>query len=67
MKARKLTFGKILRRSLRFLVGTVSMAILYYAVFALIFSTDTERRLIRENRMYEEEFPELWTAFKKNG
>lgn len=53
MKARKLTVGKVLRRTLRFFVGTLSMAILYYAVFALIFSTDTERRLLMENRMYE--------------
>lgn len=59
MKARKLTAGKIFRRLLRFVVGTVSMAILYYAAFAVIFSTDTERRLRRENRMYEQEFPEL--------
>lgn len=59
MKGRKLTFGKILRRSLRFLVATLSMAILYYVIFALIFSTDTERRLKRENRMYEQEYPEL--------
>lgn len=48
-----------MRRILRFFVGTLSMAILYYAVFALIFSTDTERRLLMENRMYEQEFPEL--------
>lgn len=59
MKGRKLTFGKILRRSLRFLVATLSMAILYYVIFALVFSTDTERRLKRENRMYEQEYPEL--------
>ena len=59
MKGRKLTFTKLLRRSLRFLVATLSMAILYYVIFALIFSTDTERRLKRENRMYEQEYPEL--------
>ena len=59
MKGRKLTFAKILRRSLRFLVATLSMAILYYVIFALVFSTDTERRLKRENRMYEQEYPEL--------
>ena len=59
MKGRKLTFAKLLRRSLRFLVATLSMAILYYVIFALVFSTDTERRLKRENRMYEQEYPEL--------
>lgn len=59
MKGSKMTFGKILRRILRFFVGTLSMAILYYVLFALVFSTDTERRLRRENRMYEQEYPEL--------
>lgn len=59
MKGRKLTFGKIVRRMLRFIVGTMSMAILYYVLFALVFSTDTERKLRHENRMYEQEFPLL--------
>lgn len=59
MKGNKLTFGKIVRRLFRFIVGTLSMAILYYVLFALIFSTDTERRLRRENKMYEQEYPEL--------
>ena len=59
MKGRRLTFRKVMRRTLRFFVGTLSMAILYYVIFALIFSTDTERRLKRENDMYEKEFPEL--------
>lgn len=40
-------------------VASVSMAVLYYVIFALVFSTDTERKLRRENRMYEKEYPEL--------
>ena len=59
MKGRKLTFGKVVRRILRFIVGTMSMAILYYVLFALVFSTDTERKLRHENRMYEQEYPLL--------
>lgn len=59
MKGTKMTFGKVVRRILRFFVGTLSMAVLYYVIFALIFSTDTERKLRRENRMYEQEYPEL--------
>ena len=35
------------------------MAVLYYVIFALVFSTDEERRLRQENRMYEREFPAL--------
>ena len=59
MSGRKLTFRKILRRTFTFIIGTMSMAVLYYVIFALIFSTDTERRLRYENQMYEKEFPEL--------
>ena len=59
MKGRKLTFGKVVRRMLRFIVGTMSMAILYYVLFALVFSTDTERKLRHENRMYGQEYPLL--------
>lgn len=59
MKGRKLTLGKAVRRTLRFIVGTLSMTVLYYILFAIVFSTDTERRLRRENRMYEQEYPEL--------
>lgn len=44
---------------LTFIVGSLSMAVLYYVIFALLFSTDTERRLKRENDMFEEEYPEF--------
>ncbi len=50
---------KIIRRTLMFFVATASMAVLYYVVFALIFSTDEEKRLRDENRAYEREFPAL--------
>lgn len=59
MAGKKWTFRRILRRTLTYFVGSLSMAVLYYLLFALLFSTDTERRLKRENRMYEQEFPEL--------
>jgi hypothetical protein len=59
MSGRKWTFARIIRRVLVYTAGSLSMAVLYYVIFALIFSTDTERRLRRENRMYEVEYPEL--------
>lgn len=59
MSGRKWTFARIIRRVLVYTAGSLSMAVLYYVIFALIFSTDTERRLRRENRMYELEYPEL--------
>lgn len=42
-----------------FFVGTASLAVVYYLVFAMFFSTDTEKKLQQENRMYEREFPAL--------
>lgn len=49
----------VIRKILVFFVATVSLAIVYYAVFAIFFSTDEEQRLKDENRMYAREFPEL--------
>lgn len=59
LKKAKTSVWSVLRGILMFFVATVSMAILYYVIFALVFSTDTERRLKQENRMYAKEFPEL--------
>ena len=42
-----------------FFVASVSMAVLYYVIFSLIFSTEEEKRLRQENRMYAREYPEL--------
>ena len=55
----KLSVWVILRKVLVFIVTSLSMAILYYVIFALFFSTDEERRLRHENRMYEKELPLL--------
>lgn len=49
----------VLRRILVFFVATASMAVVYYLIAALIFSTDEQKRLQDENRMYENEYPEL--------
>lgn len=49
----------VLRRILLLLVASVSLAVVYYVVFALVFSTDTEKRLREENRMYSRMYPEL--------
>lgn len=49
----------ILRKILVLFIASLSMAVLYYVIFALFVSTDEERRLRQENRMYEREFPEL--------
>ena len=47
------------RKVRMFFVVTLSLAFVYYLIFALIFSTDTEQRLKNENKMYAEELPVL--------
>ena len=58
-KKAKTSVWAVIRKILMFFVGTLSMAVLYYLIFSLIFSTDEERRLRQENRLYEKEIPQL--------
>ena len=55
----KVSVKKWLRRGVLFIIATMSMTVLYYVLFALLFSTDTERRLKAQIDMYEREMPEL--------
>lgn len=55
----RVSVWKWCRRLFAFLIASMSMAVLYYVLFALVFSTETERRLRLENDMYERELPEL--------
>lgn len=48
-----------LLRVLKYFLASVSLAVFYYIIFALVFSTDKERRLRSENRMYEKLYPEM--------
>lgn len=57
-KARTSAWTRV-RRVLVFFVASLSMAVLYYVIFALVFSTDEEKRLRTENKAYESELPEL--------
>lgn len=49
----------VVRRVMVFFVATLSLAIIYYILFALVFSTEEERQLRLENRLYEEEYPQM--------
>lgn len=55
----RISVRKIVKRCLTFFLASVSVAVIYYVILALIFNTDTERRLKRENRMLEALLPEL--------
>ncbi len=52
-------FRKILSSVLRHLVATVTFSVLLYILFALFFSTDVERQLERENRLYKERYAKM--------
>ena len=58
---------KVLKRILFFLLISVGMAVAGYCLFALVFSTDEERRLHRENRMYEKMYEEMLSREKLVG
>lgn len=49
----------VVRRILMFFVASLSLAVVYYVIFSLVFSTDEEKKLRQENRMYAREYPEL--------
>lgn len=52
-------FQKALTAVLRYLVGSVSVAVLLYVLFALFFSTAEERELQRENRLYRQRYAQM--------
>lgn len=43
---------RIIMSALRYLVASVTVAILYYMLFALFFSTEEEKQLQKENRLF---------------
>jgi murein DD-endopeptidase MepM/ murein hydrolase activator NlpD len=50
---------KRIRRVILLFLASLSLAVVYYVVFALLFSTEEEKRLQRENEMFERELPQL--------
>jgi len=49
----------ILRSAIVSLLVTLSCFVILYLVISLVFSTDTERRMIRERRTFRQVYPEL--------
>ena len=50
---------RILMWTFRYLALSVSVAVLLYILFSLVFSTQEERRLQKENRLYAERYSEI--------
>lgn len=59
VKKKRTSVWTVMRRVLVFFIATMSVAVLYYIIFAFVFSTDVEQQLRDENRMYEREYPLL--------
>ena len=59
LKKEKASVWAVIRRILMFFVVTMSLAVVYYILFALLFSTEQERRLRVENKLYEAEYPQM--------
>ena len=51
------TFWRILVGVVKYALLSVLMAAVYYAIFAAFVSTDTEKRLHKENKLYEKLYP----------
>lgn len=47
------------RKIFQYLLASILLAVLYYCIFALVVSTDAERKLARENRIMAEEYEKL--------
>lgn len=43
----------------KWVIATASLAAFYYLIFSLVINTDEEKRLKRENRLYEKLYPEM--------
>jgi murein DD-endopeptidase MepM/ murein hydrolase activator NlpD len=54
-----LSISEWIWRILKYFIVSATLALLYYLVFSLFISTDTERKLLRENRMYARIYPEM--------
>lgn len=53
------TFRSVLRTGLRWFLASIVLAILYYVVISLVFSTGRERALEQENRLIREQFGQI--------
>ncbi len=59
IKKVSLSISEWVLRILKYFIVSATLALIYYLVFSLLVSTDTERKLLRENRMYARIYPEM--------
>ena len=61
MEFRKVTRSvwSVTKKALGYFLVTASLAVVYYVVFSLLVSTDSERALKRDIQMYEQMYAEM--------
>ncbi len=61
MEFRKVTHSvwNILGKVVGFFLATASLAVVYYVIFSLFITTDTDRQIKRRNQMYSQMYPEM--------
>lgn len=59
IKKESKTVAHIIGRVVLWSIVAVVVTVIYYCAFALVFSTDTERRLYSENRLYERTYSQM--------
>lgn len=61
MEFRKVTHSvwHVLGKAVKYFLVTASLAVVYYIVFSFVISTDSERKLKRENQMYRQMYNDL--------
>jgi len=55
----RIPIRKFLSSLLRYVVGTASLSVVFYILFALFFSTKEERQLQRENNLYRSRYEQM--------
>lgn len=56
--AERTLFRKV-KTVLKYFIATVSLSVVYYLIFALVISTDSQKELRRENRLYEKTYVDM--------
>ena len=56
---KKIDFKALAGSAVRYLIASFSMAIVLYLLFALVFSSQEERLLMKENRLYSARYKEM--------
>lgn len=58
-KKKRVGWWDVVRTLLRYLLGSVSLAVVYYAIACLFVSTDLEKALAKENRAFGRNYPAM--------